>query len=65
MIPNIDDETELQRYLAERKQAYMIIDGNEFKRLKEEKPLMQLVILKDHFLKMKRLIALITNTVNK
>lgn len=63
MIPNIDDESELDRYLAGEKQVYIIMDGKEFLRLKEEKPQMQLVILQEHFLKMKRSVVLVTNRV--
>jgi 4-amino-4-deoxy-L-arabinose transferase-like glycosyltransferase len=64
MIKNIDEESELDRYLAEGKQVYIIMDGKEFLRLKDEKPQMQLVILQEHFLKMKRSVALITNKVD-
>jgi 4-amino-4-deoxy-L-arabinose transferase-like glycosyltransferase len=65
MIPNIDQESDLDNYLAGRKQIYIIMDGRVFLQLKDEKPLMHLVIFQDHFLKMKRSVALITNTVHK
>jgi 4-amino-4-deoxy-L-arabinose transferase-like glycosyltransferase len=62
MITDIDQESDLDRYLAGGKQIYIIMDGSEYVRLKDEKPLMRLVILQDHFLKMKRSVALVTNT---
>jgi len=65
MIPNIDQESDLDNYLAGEKQVYIIMDGKEFLRLKDEKPLMHLVAFQNHFLKMKRSVALITNTVHK
>jgi 4-amino-4-deoxy-L-arabinose transferase-like glycosyltransferase len=61
MIPNIDQESELDNYLAGEKQVFIIMDGNEFLRLKDAKPQMHLVILQEHFLKMKRSVALVTN----
>ena len=65
MIPNIDQESDLDNYLAGRKQVYIIMNGRDFLRLKDEKPLMHLVAFQDHFLKMKRSVALITNTVQR
>lgn len=65
MIPNINQESDLDNYLTREKQVYIIIDGKEFLRLKDEKPLMHLVVFQDHFLKMKRSVALVTNTVSK
>jgi len=65
MIPNVNQESELDRYLAGGRQVYIIMDGKEFLRLKDEKPLMHLVAFQDHFLKMKRSVALVTNTVSK
>ncbi|MCJ7664266.1 MAG: hypothetical protein MUO24_08495, partial [Desulfobacterales bacterium] len=65
MIPNIDQESDLDNYLAGGKQVFIIMDGKEFLRLKDGKPQMQLVILQEHFLKMKRSVALVTNKVNK
>ena len=65
MIPNIDQESDLDNYLAGRKQVYIIMNGRDFLRLKEEKPLMHLVTFQDHFLKMKRSVALVTNTVQR
>jgi 4-amino-4-deoxy-L-arabinose transferase-like glycosyltransferase len=64
MIPNIDQESDLGNYLAGEKQVYIIMDGKEFLRLKDEKPQMQLVIFQEHFLKMKRSVALVTNKVD-
>ncbi|HEX9949634.1 MAG TPA: glycosyltransferase family 39 protein [Thermodesulfobacteriota bacterium] len=61
MIPNIDQESELDNYLAEGKQVFIIMDGKEFLRLKDAKPQMHLVIFQEHFLKMKRSVALVTN----
>jgi 4-amino-4-deoxy-L-arabinose transferase-like glycosyltransferase len=63
MIPNIDQESELDSYLAGKKQVYIIMDGKEFLRLKDAKPRMQLLIFQEHFLKMKRSVALVTNKV--
>jgi hypothetical protein len=63
MIPNIDQEAELDNYLAGGKQVFIIMDGKEFLRLKDAKPQMQLVIFQEHFLKMKRSVALVTNKV--
>jgi 4-amino-4-deoxy-L-arabinose transferase-like glycosyltransferase len=65
VMPNIDQESDLDGYLAAKKQVYIIMDGNEFQKLKEEKPLMHLVVFQDHFLKMKRSVALVTNAVQK
>jgi len=65
MIKNIDEELDLDRYLAGGKQVYIIMYGKEFLRLKDEKPQLQLVTLQEHFLKMKRSVALVTNTVNQ
>ena len=65
MIPNIDQESDLDNYLAGRKQVYIIMNGRDFLRLKDEKPLMHLVTFQDHFLKMKRSVALVTNTVQR
>jgi len=65
MILNIDQESDLDNYLAGRKQVYIIMNGRDFLRLKDEKPLMHLVTFQDHFLKMKRSVALVTNTVSK
>jgi len=65
MIPNVNQESELDRYLAGGRQVYIIMDEKEFLRLKDEKPLMHLVAFQDHFLKMKRSVALVTNTVSK
>ena len=64
MIPNIDQESDLDNYLAGGKQVYIIMDGKEFLRLTDEKPQMQLVIFQEHFLKMKRSVALVTNKVD-
>lgn len=64
MIPNIKEESELDNYLAGEKQVFIIMDGNEFLRLKDKKPTMQLMIFQEHFLKMKRSIALVTNRRN-
>jgi 4-amino-4-deoxy-L-arabinose transferase-like glycosyltransferase len=64
MIPNIDQESELDTYLAGEKQVYIIMDGKEFLRLKDAKPRMHLVIFREHFLKMKRSVALVTNRVD-
>jgi len=61
MIPNIDQESELDNHLAEGKQVFIIMDGKEFLRLKDAKPQMHLVIFQEHFLKMKRSVALVTN----
>jgi 4-amino-4-deoxy-L-arabinose transferase-like glycosyltransferase len=61
MIPNIDQESELDNYLAGQKQVFIIMDGKEFLRLKDVKPQMHLVIFQEHFLKMKRSVALVTN----
>jgi 4-amino-4-deoxy-L-arabinose transferase-like glycosyltransferase len=63
MIPNIDQESDLDNYLAGGKQVFIIMDGKEFLRLKDAKPQMQLVVLEEHFLKMKRSVALVTNKV--
>jgi 4-amino-4-deoxy-L-arabinose transferase-like glycosyltransferase len=65
MIPNIDQESELDTYLAGEKQVYVIMDGKEFLRLKDQKPLMHLAAFQEHFLKMKRSIALVSNRVDK
>ena len=64
-IPNIDDDTELDRYLAGEKQVYIIMEGEVFLRLKEAKPQVQLVIFQKPFLKMKRSVVLVTNKVVK
>lgn len=61
MVPNIDQESELDNYLAAGKQVFIIMDGKEFLRLKDAKPQMHLVIFQEHFLKMKRSVALVTN----
>jgi 4-amino-4-deoxy-L-arabinose transferase-like glycosyltransferase len=61
MIPNIDQESDLDNCLAGEKQVYIIMDGKEFLRLKDKKPQMQLVIFQEPFLKMKRSVALVTN----
>ena len=63
MIPNIDDDAELDRYLAGGKQVYIIMEGEVFLRLKDAKPQVQLVIFQKPFLKMKRSVALVTNKV--
>ncbi len=60
-IPNIDQESELDNYLAGGKQVFIIMDGKEFLRLKDAKPQMHLVIFQEHFLKMKRSVALVSN----
>jgi 4-amino-4-deoxy-L-arabinose transferase-like glycosyltransferase len=65
MIPNINEESDLDNYLAGTKQVYIIMDGSEFLRLKDEKPLMHVVVFQDHFLKMKRSVALVTNTMQR
>jgi 4-amino-4-deoxy-L-arabinose transferase-like glycosyltransferase len=65
MIPNIDQQSDLDSYLSGRKQVYIIMDGGDYVRLKDQNPLMHLVIFQDHFLKMKRSVALVTNTVSK
>jgi 4-amino-4-deoxy-L-arabinose transferase-like glycosyltransferase len=61
MIPNIDQESDLDNYLAGEKQVFIIMDGKEFLRLKDAKPQMQLVVFQERFLKMKRSVALVTN----
>ena len=61
MIPNIDQESDLDTYLAAKKQVFIIMDGKEFLRLKDKKTMMQLLIFQEPFLKMKRSIALVTN----
>jgi 4-amino-4-deoxy-L-arabinose transferase-like glycosyltransferase len=61
MIPNIDQEGDLDTYLTAKKQVFIIMDGKEFLRLKDKKPMMQLLIFQKPFLKMKRSIALVTN----
>lgn len=63
MIPNIDQESDLDNYLAGEKQVFIIMDGKEFLRLKDAKPQMQLVVFQERFLKMKRSVALVTNKV--
>jgi hypothetical protein len=62
-IPNIDDDTELDRYLAGGKQVYIIMEGEVFSRLKDIKPQIQLVVFQKPFLKMDRSVALVTNKV--
>jgi 4-amino-4-deoxy-L-arabinose transferase-like glycosyltransferase len=64
MVKDIDQESDLDKYLAGGKQVYIIMNGKDFLRLKDEKPKMRLIIFQDHFLKMKRSVALITNTVH-
>ena len=65
MIPNINQKSDLDNYLAGKKQVYIIMDGKDFLKLKDEKPLMHMVVFQDHFLKMKRSVALVTNRVSK
>jgi 4-amino-4-deoxy-L-arabinose transferase-like glycosyltransferase len=65
MIPNIDQQSDLDSYLSGGKQVYIIMDGGDYAKLKDQNPLINLVIFQDHFLKMKRSIALVTNTVSK
>jgi 4-amino-4-deoxy-L-arabinose transferase-like glycosyltransferase len=65
MIPNIDQEGDLDTYLAAKKQVFIIMDGKEFLRLKDKKTMMQVLIFQEPFLKMKRSIALVTNKGEK
>jgi 4-amino-4-deoxy-L-arabinose transferase-like glycosyltransferase len=62
-IPNIDDDTELDRYLAGGKQVYVIMEGQVYLRLKDIKPQIQLVVFQKPFLKMGRSVVLVTNKV--
>jgi 4-amino-4-deoxy-L-arabinose transferase-like glycosyltransferase len=62
-IPNIKKEHALDNFLVRKRRMYIIMDGKEFLRLKEKKDLMHEVIFHDHFLKMKRSVALVTNKI--